>query len=340
MTSMLHSLASTFTTCACGAKARDCVLNRIAEFVENQTPLTPSPSPPSQFAKEKEKHNGKSRKGDPAESSPAPVDLGPLVGIERGFKTRERIPSSGGMGGVEMVPPSPSAEAGPSRLTADTPRRVSFPDDLLIPSSKAKKAKARKGKGRAEEVEDGESDGDSGDIQGASGSCICQTSLSLLITSLTLFLAGRSRVRRASGASSDPEAMDVDAPPPQEECLPPRLRKAWIAKSLERLRVQRGDETSNDGGESRMDECCFGAWPSSAKRCVFTNARLSPPCCRFSRHAATAGPAVTYAPTPLDIAPPSPDLRHIFDILHLFNDFLFKTAYRHRRHRVPFSPFL
>ena len=122
MTSMLHSLASTFTTCACGAKARDCVLNRIAEFVENQTPLTPSPSPPSQFTKEKEKQSGKSRKGDPAESSPAPVDLGPLVGIERGFKTRERIPSSGGMGGVEMVPPSPSAEAGPSRLTADTPQ--------------------------------------------------------------------------------------------------------------------------------------------------------------------------------------------------------------------------
>ena len=333
MTSMLHSLASTFTTCACGAKARDCVLNRIAEFVENQTPLTPSPSPPSQFAKEKEKQSGKSRKGDPAESSPAPVDLGPLVGVERGFKTRERIPSSGGMGGVEMVPPSPSAEAGPSRLTADTPRRVSFPDDLLIPSGKAKRTKAGKGKGRAQEDE--ESDGDSGDVQGMSRSRICQISLSLLIT--LLFLTGRCRARRAL---SDPEAMDVDAPPPQEECLPPRLRKAWIAKSLERLRVQRGDETSNDGGESRMDECCFGAWPSSAKRCVFTNARLSPPCCRFSRHAATAGPAVTYASTPLDVAPPSPDFRHIFDILHLFNDFLFKTAYRHRRHRVPFSPFL
>ena len=51
---MLHTLASTFTTCACGAKARDCVLARIAEFVENQTPLTPSPSPPSQFTKEKQ----------------------------------------------------------------------------------------------------------------------------------------------------------------------------------------------------------------------------------------------------------------------------------------------
>ena len=58
MTSMLHSLASTFTTCACSTKARDCVL--ITEFVENQ---------------------------------PTPIDLGPLIGIERGFRTREWIPS-------------------------------------------------------------------------------------------------------------------------------------------------------------------------------------------------------------------------------------------------------
>ncbi len=170
MTSMLHSLSSTFTTCACGAKANDCVLNRIAEFVENQTPLTPSPSPPSLFAKEKEKDSGKPRKSDPAEASPAPVDLGPLVGIERGFRTRERIPSSGGMGGVEMVPPSPSAEAGPSRLTSDTPRRVSFPDDLIA----SKKAKGRKGKARAEDDED--SGGESEDIHGAPISCIYQLS--------------------------------------------------------------------------------------------------------------------------------------------------------------------
>ncbi|KAG6824335.1 hypothetical protein H0H92_007164, partial [Tricholoma furcatifolium] len=29
-------------------------------------------------------------------------DLGPLVGTTRGFKTRERVPGSGGLGGVEM----------------------------------------------------------------------------------------------------------------------------------------------------------------------------------------------------------------------------------------------
>lgn len=31
------------------------------------------------------------------------MDLGPLVGRERGFRTRERVPYSGGMAGMEMV---------------------------------------------------------------------------------------------------------------------------------------------------------------------------------------------------------------------------------------------
>ncbi|KAI1782766.1 hypothetical protein LXA43DRAFT_1103459 [Ganoderma leucocontextum] len=271
MRSMLHSLASTFTTCACGAKAHDCVLTRIAEFVEHQTPLTPSPSPPSLFSKEKEKHAGKSRKSDRAEASPAPVDVGPLVGIERGFRTRERIPSSGGMGGVEMVPPSPCAEAGPSRLTSDTPRRVSFPDDLL------KKAKGRKGKTRADE--EGGSDGQGEDGQGP------------------------PHARRPSGASSDPEAMDVDRPP-REECLPPRLRKAWIAKSLERLREQRGGGTmspasSSGGGESGMDsirdESCFDSRdmppppvPPSRTPPTLSTALLPPPISATSSSSSTS----------------------------------------------------
>jgi cytochrome P450 len=34
MASMLHALSSTFTTCACGSKAKDCALNLMAEFVD------------------------------------------------------------------------------------------------------------------------------------------------------------------------------------------------------------------------------------------------------------------------------------------------------------------
>jgi hypothetical protein len=39
------------------------------------------------------------RKGTEGEQ----VNLGPLIGVERGFMTREKVPWSGGMGGVEMV---------------------------------------------------------------------------------------------------------------------------------------------------------------------------------------------------------------------------------------------
>ena len=42
-------------------------------------------------------------KGDGAEGEGGgEVDLGPLVGAPRGFRTRERVPFGGGMGGVEM----------------------------------------------------------------------------------------------------------------------------------------------------------------------------------------------------------------------------------------------
>ena len=146
MTTMLHTLSSTFTTCACGAKARDCVLARIAEFVENQTPLTPSPSPPSQFTKDKSTMKGRGKSERSVES---PIELGPLIGVERGFRTRECLPGSGGIGGVELVPSS--SEAGPSRIYADTPaRKVAFPHNLAVPSNKTKRSRDRKGKGRAD----------------------------------------------------------------------------------------------------------------------------------------------------------------------------------------------
>ena len=70
MSSILHALSSTFTTCACGAHAKNCAITQMAAFVD----------------------------GEIAES----VDLGPLVGARRGFRTKERVPFSGGLKGVEM----------------------------------------------------------------------------------------------------------------------------------------------------------------------------------------------------------------------------------------------
>ncbi|KII84205.1 hypothetical protein PLICRDRAFT_58008 [Plicaturopsis crispa FD-325 SS-3] len=86
MTSILHALSSTFTTCACGSSARDCALAQMAAFVDGQLPDAPEVKP----------------------------DLGPLIGVERGFRTRERVPS-GGMSGMEMDYPTP----GPSRSAVE-----------------------------------------------------------------------------------------------------------------------------------------------------------------------------------------------------------------------------
>ena len=47
--------------------------------------------------------------GTAASSASAPgrkIDLGPLIGAKRGFRTREKVPFGGGVGGVEMVPSS------------------------------------------------------------------------------------------------------------------------------------------------------------------------------------------------------------------------------------------
>ncbi|KAG6864390.1 hypothetical protein C0991_009955 [Blastosporella zonata] len=66
-------------------------------------------------------------------STPKEIDLGPLVGTTRGFRTRERAPGSGGMGGVEMWPHEASPPyagqeedrgEGPSRISLDRLREI------------------------------------------------------------------------------------------------------------------------------------------------------------------------------------------------------------------------
>jgi uncharacterized protein len=84
MANILHALSSTFTSCAFGARARDCTLTQMAACVESQH----------------DKHqtyatSGRIRKGKD-------IDLRPLVGRMRGFRTQESVPMSGRLGGMEM----------------------------------------------------------------------------------------------------------------------------------------------------------------------------------------------------------------------------------------------
>ena len=100
---MLHTLSSTFATCACGSKSRDCVLRLMEAFVDCELP----PKPPNSH-----------------------IDLGPLVGHRRGFRTREKVPLSGGLTGVEMVTLEPMSRATSSSSTDSEPHGRPLDGDI------------------------------------------------------------------------------------------------------------------------------------------------------------------------------------------------------------------
>ncbi|PCH44296.1 hypothetical protein WOLCODRAFT_154334 [Wolfiporia cocos MD-104 SS10] len=221
LTSMLHALSSTFTTCACGSRARDCAITRMAEFVDSQTPPTPSPSPPSMSVAERDRQDEVDESDQEARFR-RKTNLGPLVGAERGFRTRERVPSSGGLTGVEVVPSSsesyfttptfgdPLDHHGSSHPAATNPA----PN---IRSSKGRNSD-RKGKARAtDETPDDH------------------------VSSTYHSLPRRSQ---------SPEGVSEDAE--SEVKLPPKLRKGWIRKSLDSLRV------NHDDSEQTSDETATG----------------------------------------------------------------------------------
>ena len=77
------------------------------------------------------------------------VDLGPLVGRKRGFKTRERIPFSGGMAGMVMcrnnetsprqpLPVSPSSPIINERSVKGKERAVDGDGDIEMPDMRDK----------------------------------------------------------------------------------------------------------------------------------------------------------------------------------------------------------
>lgn len=236
MTSMLHALSSTFTTCACGAKTRDCALNCLAEFVDGQMPLTPAPSPPSHHHEEG-LQDGHVRMGGRA----AEADLGPLIGVERGFLTKERVPMSGGMSGVEMVAPSSgwrwrsvssseqSPVAGPSKLPTVNGTGL----------QKATGKKDWKGKARASE-DDMDVDVSTPASEGGDSMHRTFPSPSLYLVALNCSL-GETRPIRRNGATKKVAVVTSPSPPPRsqtlpvpqiapqnEALLPPKLRKKWI----------------------------------------------------------------------------------------------------------------
>jgi len=141
MSNILHGLSSTFTTCACGARARECALTQMAAFVDGH---------PIGCGKERSTAHD-------SDDEPDRVDVGPLVGRKRGFRTRERIPFSGGLGGMEMV--IDEDESGSGRGVVWDKKRAYQRSGLLPPPpsfviSPSSPTLSKKGKEKAVVVDD------------------------------------------------------------------------------------------------------------------------------------------------------------------------------------------
>ncbi|KAI0341008.1 hypothetical protein BDW22DRAFT_316242 [Trametopsis cervina] len=243
MTSMLHALSSTFTTCACGSNATDCALNRLAEFVDGQTPPTPAPSPPSVRDERPMDDDRPTLSRSNIRRVRVDTDLGPLVGVQRGFKTRERVPMSGGMGGVEMdishspVPPYLlPAEAGPSGLS-----RLSGADQTHSEPRESIDQRTRyKGKERfvAECVEmDAEPPSLSHQLKHegpAQGHSVKKKRSNFSVQATS---SSQSNPRPSPNPQGPTSSTSPTVPPRVGEArLPPKLRKRWIHQNAEVLK--------------------------------------------------------------------------------------------------------
>ena len=238
---MLHALSSSFTTCACGSKAKDCALNLMAEFVDgclptSTVPLSQRPDPSST--------------GDKGSHS---VDLGPLIGTQRGFRTREKSPLNGGMNGVEMIsdhPVRPGTAVGASQPLSKGPQQpppshtntnstspavqVHTAPATVSPSSASNQSKVK------------------GTREAVNTPTTPELRPSLSHGHDLRDAASITRYRSPSPSDSDPQPQSED-----EEQVPPKMRKRWIHRSTEGLRSVSPAPSpcaSNDSLGSVLDE--------------------------------------------------------------------------------------
>jgi len=233
---MLHALSSTFTTCACGSKAKDCALNLMAEFVDGHLPTSTAPLSQRPDA---------SSTGD---KRPHRVDLGPLIGAQRGFHTREKSPLNGGMSGVEMI--SGSSISPMDTVSASQP----LSKGLHQPPPSHTEGKSPV-VGAASATASPFPANDQPEVKGTQ-----EVANTLITPDLRPSSHGHdfrdavgiSRYRSPSPSDSDPQPQSED-----EEQMPPKMRKRWIHRSTEGLRSVSPFPSpcaSNDSLGSVLDE--------------------------------------------------------------------------------------
>ncbi len=225
---MLHALSSTFTTCACGSKAKDCALNLMAEFVDGRLPTSSAP-----LSQRPDALNG----GD--KESPR-VDLGPLIGAQRGFRTCEKSPLNGGMNGVEMI----SALSVEPAASLDASHPLSKGRRPSSPSHIKEKVQATFVTPSPNDQSEGKDTQDSGNTRITPGP---------RPSSRGHELRDPPMYRSPSPSDSDPQTRSED-----EEQMPPKIRKRWIHRSTDGLRSASPFPSSCDSNDSLgsvLDDC-------------------------------------------------------------------------------------
>jgi hypothetical protein len=248
MANILHALSSTFTSCACGARARDCALTQMAAFVDGQEHFT-------QISQQTEESHhayatsGRMRKG-------RDLDLGPLVGSTRGFRTRERVPMSGGLGGMEMdgdeeVPVVHVTVQSPGpqkRSTKGKERAVEGDVDMLVDDEERRERSTEMKSSRCFPLSftmgahllhlgtpnASKSRVNSTNIPSSPASPHPTRSLPTPITELS------SELRPPDPTISENE--DDSLPKLGEDRMPPKMRKRWMHREIEAMKESVADD--------------------------------------------------------------------------------------------------
>ncbi|GLB44375.1 putative SET (Su(var)3-9, Enhancer-of-zeste, Trithorax) domain containing protein [Lyophyllum shimeji] len=235
MSNILHLLSSTFPACACGAHTRDCAVRQMERFVDG-LPFE-DPRPPASEAE-----NGEGGSREKEKEKEKRVDLGPLVGARRGFRTRERVQGSGGIGGVVMCSEEEEGEEdrgeGPStvRLNGGGRSRGDGEDVHVDVDFEMVDAEATE-----DEVEVGDHAWDGTGVH-AKNPVVDEYQPRL-----------RHRHRHRQSPPRRPHLPHTELPPPDppppavEATMPPKMRKRWIHREVE---MRREAPMENSGADS------------------------------------------------------------------------------------------
>jgi hypothetical protein len=188
------------------------------------------------------------------------VDLGPLVGQKRGFKTRERIPFSGGMAGMVMCRDN---ETSPRQ-----PLPVSLSSPILNERSIKGKERAIDGDGDIEMADTCDKSAGEAKSMGFFGFRFILLDLhcsddqgSTSISDKSLRPSPYSPKRLKSPPTFDLRPPDPGGPyqhvnydhPENEDSMPPKMRKRWMHRELESLRELNGNTSPSSSHDSNSN---------------------------------------------------------------------------------------